>query len=141
MQEGYESYAKRLPAQCRLKLVEIAPLHRGKRADLKRIQRDEGDRILKSIPNDCYVLAMDIKGRAWSTAQLASRLRAWMSDRRDLALLIGGPEGLDQHCLQKADEGWSLSTLTLPHPLVRVVVAEQLYRAWSIVQNLPYHRA
>lgn len=141
VQEGYEDYAKRLPAQCRLKLVEIVPGRRGKGADLKRILRDEGGRILRSIPKECYVVALDITGKAWSTEQLASRLRIWMNDRRSLALLIGGPEGLDKHCLQNADESWSLSMLTLPHPLVRVVVAEQFYRAWSILHNLPYHRA
>lgn len=141
VQEGYEAYARRLPAQCRLKLVEITPGHRRKGADLKRTLRDEGERMLKAIPKDCHVLALDIKGKGWSTEQLAGHLREWMGAGRDLALLIGGPEGLDERCLQRADGSWSLSPLTLPHPLVRVVVAEQFYRAWSILHNLPYHRA
>ena len=140
VQEGYAEYARRLPAQCRLKLVEVVPGHRGKGADLKRTVRDEGERILKTIPKECYVLALDVKGRAWSTEQLSDRLQEWMGERRNPALLIGGPEGLHEHCLQRADEAWSLSKLTLPHPLVRVVVAEQLYRAWSILHNTPYHR-
>ncbi|MES9964111.1 MAG: 23S rRNA (pseudouridine(1915)-N(3))-methyltransferase RlmH [Candidatus Sedimenticola sp. 20ELBAFRAG] len=141
VQEGYQEYAKRLPGECALKLVEIAPGHRGKSADVARTVRDEGERMLKAIPDNCRVIALDVKGRSWSTEQLSEQLDGWMNDGFDLALLIGGPEGLAQTCLQRADGRWSLSALTMPHPLVRVVVAEQLYRAWSIIRNHPYHRA
>ncbi len=139
--EGYAEYARRMPAECRLRLVEVSPGHRGKGADIKRTMRDEGGRMLKAIPKGCQVLALDIGGRNWSTEELSGKLRDWMADGRDLALLVGGPEGLAAECLERASGRWSLSALTLPHPLVRVVVAEQLYRAWSLLRNHPYHRA
>jgi len=141
VQEGYNEYAKRMPAECSLKLVEIPPGHRGKNADIARALRDEGERTLAAIPKSCQVLALDVKGKSWDTEQLSKKMSAWMVDGRDLALLVGGPEGLADACLQRADGRWSLSALTMPHPLVRVVVAEQLYRAWSLLRNHPYHRA
>ncbi|MEJ2619631.1 MAG: 23S rRNA (pseudouridine(1915)-N(3))-methyltransferase RlmH [Candidatus Thiodiazotropha sp.] len=139
--EGYQSYARRLNGDCHLHLLEIAPGQRGKKADIKRIVKDEGERMLKAIPKGCHVVALDVQGRAWSTEQLSNKLQSWMIDGRDLALLVGGPEGLSAECLSQSEGRWSLSPLTLPHPLVRVVVAEQLYRAWSLMHNHPYHRA
>jgi 23S rRNA (pseudouridine1915-N3)-methyltransferase len=139
--EGYEEYARRLPAECALHLLEIAPGHRGKNADIQRTLRDEGERMLKALPKNARVWALDVQGSAWSTEQLSARLGDWMAGGQDLALLVGGPEGLADACLQRAEGRWSLSTLTMPHPLVRVVVAEQLYRAWSLLRNHPYHRA
>ncbi|MCU7892191.1 MAG: 23S rRNA (pseudouridine(1915)-N(3))-methyltransferase RlmH [Candidatus Thiodiazotropha sp. (ex Ustalcina ferruginea)] len=139
--EGYQEYARRMPAECALHLIEIGPGHRGKNADISRTVRDEGERMQKAIPKGCQVLALDLSGTAMSTEQLSAKLETWMADSRDLALLVGGPEGLAADCLQKAQGRWSLSPLTLPHPLVRVVVAEQLYRAWSLMRNHPYHRA
>ncbi len=141
VREGFEEYAKRLPRECTLKLTEIAPGHRGKGADIDRTVRDEGERMLQALPRDCLVLALEVKGRAWNTEQLADRLSDWLSGGRDVALLVGGPEGLADGCRQRADLLWSLSPLTLPHPLVRVVLAEQIYRAWTIFKNHPYHRA
>lgn len=141
VQQGYQEYAKRLPAECALRLKEIAPGKRGKNADIARILQDEGKRTLAAIPPQSRVVALDVKGRAWSTEQLAEQLDFWMGDGRNVSLLIGGPEGLADDCLARADQRWSLSALTYPHPLVRIVVAEQLYRAWSIVRNHPYHRA
>jgi 23S rRNA (pseudouridine1915-N3)-methyltransferase len=87
------------------------------------------------------VIALDVGGRSWSTEQLSERLGSWLGDGRDLALLVGGPEGLARACLERAEGRWSLSPLTFPHPLVRVVLAEQLYRAWSLLRGHPYHRA
>lgn len=139
--EGYEEYARRMPAECGLKLVEINPGHRGKNADIQRTLRDEGERMLKAIPKGCQVIALDVQGSSWSTEKLSKKLGAWMGDGRDLALLVGGPEGLAPDCLARAEGRWSLSPLTMPHPLVRVVVAEQIYRAWSLLRNHPYHRA
>jgi 23S rRNA (pseudouridine1915-N3)-methyltransferase len=139
--EGYTEYARRLPAECALQLVEISPGRRGKGANIPRILQQEGARMLKSIPKHSGVIALDVQGSSWSTEQLASRLADWLAGGRDLALLVGGPEGLAQACLERAEASWSLSALTLPHPLVRVVVAEQLYRAWSLLRNHPYHRA
>ncbi len=140
VQEGYDEYAKRLPAECSLQLVELPLGRRGKGADLTRALREEGERMLKALPRDSLVVALEVKGKTWSTEQLAIKLDGWMGGGRDVALLIGGPDGLADSCLQQADLLWSLSPLTLPHPLVRVVVAEQLYRAWSILRNHPYHR-
>ncbi len=138
--QGYEEYARRLPADCALKLVEIPAGKRGKNADIARITRDEGERTLAAIPKSALVVVLDVKGRPWSTEQLSQQLNGWLHDGRDIALLVGGPEGLALACLARAEQRWSLSALTLPHPLVRIVVAEQLYRAWSIHNGHPYHR-
>ncbi len=141
VQEGYGEYAKRMPSECALRLVEIALGRRGKGADIARALRDEGERMLAAIPKGCQILALDVKGKSWDTEQLSGQMAEWMADGRDLALLVGGPEGLSDTCLQQANGRWSLSALTMPHPLVRVVVAEQLYRALSLLRNHPYHRA
>ncbi len=137
---GYQEYARRLPPECRLNLIEIAPGKRGKNADIERAVRDEGERMLAAIPKDTHVVALDVRGTQWSTAQLSAQLQSWLQGGRDVALLIGGPEGLAEPCLTRAAVKWSLSPLTLPHALVRVVAAEQLYRAWSILKHHPYHR-
>ncbi len=141
VQEGYGEYARRLPPECALELVEIPAGQRRKGTDIARLLRDEGRRMLAAVPRGSRLVALDVKGSAWSTRQLARRLERWMEEGRDPALLVGGPEGLAPECLAAAEERWSLSPLTLPHPLVRVVVAEALYRAWSLLRNHPYHRA
>ncbi len=137
---GYQEYARRLPPECRLNLIEIAPGKRGKNADIARAVQDEGERMLAATPKDTHVVALDVHGTQWSTAQLSAQLQSWLQGGRDVALLIGGPEGLAEPCLTRAAVKWSLSPLTLPHALVRVAAAEQLYRAWSILKNHPYHR-
>lgn len=137
---AYQEYAKRLPRECALKLVEIAPGKRGRNVDVQRSVRDEGERMLAALPRDCQVIALEVGGKSWSTPQLAAQLEAWLPSGRDTALLIGGPEGMDAACRERADQLWSLSALTLPHPLVRVILAEQLYRAWSVMVGHPYHR-
>ncbi len=140
VQEGYRDYARRIPGECALKLVEIAPGRRGKGLDTARAVREEGDRMLRAIPRTSRVVALDVGGKAWTTEQLAEQLAGWMRDGRDLSLLVGGPDGLAEECLGRAHQRWSLSLLTLPHALVRVVVAEQIYRAWSLLRGHPYHR-
>lgn len=140
VQQGYEEYAKRLPHECELILKEIPPGKRVKNSDVRRIIKDEGERMLKSIPLDTHIITLDIPGKAWTTQELAEALKRWLNSGQNIALLIGGPEGLSEAVKQSAHESWSLARLTLPHPLVRVIVAEQLYRAWSILQNHPYHR-
>ena len=139
--EGYREYARRLPAECRLQLVESPAGRRGRNREVARAVNAEGERMLAALPKASRVLALDVRGQAWSTEQLAERLQDWLAGGRDVSLLIGGPEGLARDCLARAEQRWSLGPLTLPHPLVRVVIAEQLYRAWSIVRNHPYHRA
>jgi 23S rRNA (pseudouridine1915-N3)-methyltransferase len=140
VKSGYDEYAKRLPRECRLQLVEIPAGKRGKGANLARAIREEGERMLAALPKEAHVIALDMRGKQWDTPQLAQRLKDWLQDGHDVALLTGGPDGLAESCLKRADHLWSLSKLTLPHPLVRIVVAEQLYRAWSLLKGHPYHR-
>lgn len=141
VEEGYAEYAKRLPPECALRLVEIPVGRRGKGEDLSRVLQREAERLIGAIPTQARVLALDVMGTSWSTEELADRLSGWLRDGRDLALLVGGPEGLADACLERAERRWSLSRLTFPHPLVRVILAEQFYRAWSLLHNHPYHRA
>ncbi len=138
--QGFAEYARRMPRHCQLTLHEISAGKRGKNSDLQRINRDEGRRLLDAVPAQARIIALERRGSQRSTVQLAEAMQAWLADGRDTALLVGGPEGLSEECLQRADETWSLSKMTFAHPLVRVMLAEQLYRAWSIIANLPYHR-
>ena len=140
VQAGYTEYAKRLPHECRLTLHEIPAGKRAKGADLVRLTRDEGTRQLAAVPPGSRIVALDRNGRDLDTQALAGRIEKQLGAGQDLALLVGGPEGLAPECLAAAHERWSLSKLTLAHPVVRVVLAEQLYRAWSILRGLPYHR-
>jgi 23S rRNA (pseudouridine1915-N3)-methyltransferase len=138
--QGYEEYAKRLTHDCTLQLIEIPALKRSKNADIDRITRVEGQKLLAAIPRGARVIALDVQGRQHSTEELAGKLANWLQQGQDVALMVGGPEGLSADCLARANEKWSLSKLTLPHPLVRIVVAEQIYRAWSVLVHHPYHR-
>ncbi|MCK4743024.1 MAG: 23S rRNA (pseudouridine(1915)-N(3))-methyltransferase RlmH [Sulfuriflexus sp.] len=137
---GYDEFIKRLPKEFTPLLKEIPPGRRSKNSDLKRAIAEESERILQAIPKDCLVVALDEKGKSWTTRQLAEQMSDWTSSGRDIALIVGGPDGLSTEIKQRADMKWSLSALTLPHALVRVLLAEQLYRAWSLITNHPYHR-
>lgn len=139
--QGYNEYAHRLPAKCSLHLKEIPAEKRSKNSNIKAVMQKEADKLTAAIPNNCRVVALDVKGQAWSTEKLATRLQNWMMGGQDIALLVGGPDGLADELLALAQEKWSLSKLTFPHPLVRVILAEQLYRAFTITENHPYHRA
>ncbi|GAB6042173.1 23S rRNA (pseudouridine(1915)-N(3))-methyltransferase RlmH [Endothiovibrio diazotrophicus] len=141
VEEGYREYAQRLPRECALELKEIPPGRRGKGADIQRAIREEGERMLAALPKEALVIALDERGRERSTEQLADELGEWLQGGRDVVLLVGGPDGLAAECKGRAERTWGLSKLTLPHPLVRVVVAEQIYRAWSLLKGHPYHRA
>ena len=138
---GYTEYARRLPHECSLHLVEIPVSKRRKSLPAARAMQEEGQLMLAAIPAGCLVIALDVTGKVWSTEGLAERLQQWMAGGRDVALLVGGPDGLAPECLAIADLRWSLSALTYPHALVRIVLAEQLYRAWSISVGHPYHRS
>lgn len=140
VQQGYEDYARRLPRECGLILKEIAPGSRGRNCDVSRSVRDEGERMLAAIPAHSHSVALDLSGRPWSTLELSAVLKRWLESGQSVALLVGGPEGLSDAVKKAARESWCLSNLTFPHPLVRIVVAEQLYRAWSLLNNHPYHR-
>ena len=137
---GYGEFAGRMPPECRLHLIEIPLPKRAKGLDTARWVEQEGARMLAAIPKDCLVWALDVAGKEWSTEELAKELAQWLQDGRDVALLVGGPDGLAPACLERAERRWSLSRLTLPHMVVRIVAAEQLYRAWTVLQGHPYHR-
>ena len=141
VETGVAEYRKRLPPEISFETREIALGKRGKNADITRAMAEEGAAMLAAIGARDRVIALDVRGKALSTEQLAEKLAAWQMHGDDVSLLVGGPDGLANVCLERASERWSLSALTLPHPLVRVLLAEQLYRAWSINHNHPYHRS
>ena len=138
---GIAEYEPRLPREWRFELVEIPVAARGNNADVERLKRAEGEKMMRAIPEGAQVIALDEYGDALSSVEWARAVQDWQRHGRDVALLIGGPDGLAPECLKRAQRRWSLSKLTLPHGLVRVFVLEQLYRAWSLTTNHPYHRA
>ncbi|AAM41885.1 23S rRNA (pseudouridine(1915)-N(3))-methyltransferase RlmH [Xanthomonas campestris] len=139
--QGFAEYQKRLSHWMPLELVEIEPGLRGKGRDAQRAIDDEGRRVLAALPKNAHVVALDVPGRPLSSEQLAQRMEHWRGQGRDLAFLIGGPEGHAADVVKSANESWSIGPLTLPHMLVRLIVAEQLYRAAAMLANHPYHRA
>lgn len=140
VETGYAEYAKRMPRDCVVELVELPLAQRGKNTDIARAMEKEGEEMLAAIGKGEQVIALDVKGKPWSTEQLAEHMANWRMSGNNYCLLIGGPDGLAPQRLAQAHVRWSLSALTLPHPLVRIVVIEQLYRACSILQNHPYHK-
>ena len=139
--EGFSEYQKRLSHWLPLELLEVAPGLRGKGRDAARAMQEESQRVIAGLPKHAHVVALDGRGKAYSSEQLAQRMEFWRQQGRDLAFLIGGPEGHAPEIISSANESWSLGPLTLPHMLVRLVLAEQLYRAASLLANHPYHRA
>lgn len=137
--DGFAEYAKRLARELPLQLVEISTKSRSR--DVARAIADESAALLAAIPKGAHVVALDGRGKAWSSEDLAVQLGRWRMLGKDLAFVIGGPDGLGGGLLERADQRWSLGPATLPHPLVRIVVAEQLYRAVSQLASHPYHRA
>ena len=138
--DGVDTYRKRLPRHIELEFREISAAQRsGGRTPDQQI-RKEGEAMLKAVPEHAYTIALDERGEMWSSRELAAHLESWMANHPRVALLIGGADGLSDQCRERAARAWSLSPLTLPHALVRVVLAEQLYRAWTLVQGHPYHR-
>jgi len=131
IQEGFQEYAKRMPAESRLELVEVKP---------GRDKAEEGRRLLEALPPRATLLVLDERGKAFSTTDLAKMMEGWMREAVQPAFAIGGADGLDEAVKSRAARTFSLSALTLPHQLVRVVLAEQLYRASSILAGHPYHR-
>ncbi len=138
--DGFAEYAKRLPPEIRVELVELPLGPRGKSRPVERAVAREGEAMLRAVGDGDGVVALEVTGKPWSTEKLAEQLRGWQESGHSWNLLIGGPDGLAPDCLARADGQWSLSPLTLPHPLVRLVLIEQLYRAWSINAGHPYHR-
>jgi 23S rRNA (pseudouridine1915-N3)-methyltransferase len=140
VQTGYDEYAKRLPRECALVLREIPLPTRSKNSDTTKAIEKESEAMLAIIPAQERVIALDILGKPQTTTSIAQALQTWQMQGGNTSFLIGGPDGLSAACLARAQEKWSLSGLTLPHPIVRIVLAEQLYRAWSLLNNHPYHR-
>ena len=140
VQDGWAEYARRFPRGLTLRLKEIPMARRGRNADLAALQRAEAEALQGAVPAGHRTVALDERGKPWSTAELAAQLENWMREEHGVCFLVGGPDGLTRSCRDEADSVWSMSRLVLPHPLVRVILAEQLYRAWTITQNHPYHR-
>lgn len=138
--QGFQEYTRRFSQDTSFHLVEIPAGKRGKNADIARILDKEGEQMLATIPKGNRIVTLEVTGKPWTTPQLAQHLTNWQHDGRDVALLVGGPEGLAPACIKASEQKWSLSPLTLPHPMVRIIVAESLYRAWSLNHNHPYHR-
>ncbi len=132
-------YLKRMPREVSVEIIEIKPDKRASGKNSKVVQEAEAARILEAAGKDLLIV-LDEHGQEVTTTQLAQRMENWLAGGRDVALVIGGADGLHASLKQKADWLWSLSKLTMPHGMVRVVLAEQLYRAWTVIQNHPYHR-
>jgi 23S rRNA (pseudouridine1915-N3)-methyltransferase len=139
--EAWKDYAKRMPPDCALELREIKPEPRTSGKTPAQLMAAEAKRIEAALPPGVHRIALDERGDDLTTVRLSSRLERWRGLGSDIALLIGGPDGLDPVLKAQCPELLRLSSLTLPHPLVRVVLAEQLYRAWAIMTGHPYHRA
>lgn len=137
---GYLDYAKRLQDDVRLELVEIPAAKRTKNSDVDKMKAQEGDALLAAIHPSERVIALEVGGKEHSTEALSHQMTDWLQGCKNICLLVGGPDGLSKEVLKRAESLWSLSPLTLPHPLVRIVLAEQLYRAWTLLKGHPYHR-
>lgn len=140
VEAGVAEYRKRLPRDFELGITEIALASRGKGGDIARAVAKEGESCLRAVSPDDYLIALDVQGKSQSTEQLAGQFRQLRDSGRNVAMLVGGPDGLAPACLQAAAARWSLSALTFPHPVVRIILAEQVYRVWSILARHPYHR-
>lgn len=140
VEEGWHEYARRLPGEMPLELVEIPLTTRSKNADITRMIRQEGEAMLAKVQPGERIVTLEVQGRAWSTEQLARELERWRLEARNVNLMVGGPEGLAPEVCARSEQRWSLSALTLPHPLVRILVGEQIYRAWTVLSGHPYHK-
>ena len=137
---GFNDYIKRMPAECRIVLKEIKPQERNSNMRAEQAMQIERVRIEAALPKGARLIALDERGIDPDSVQLSAHLQKWREDGRDVVFIIGGADGLDPELKSRADQLLRLSNLTLPHGMVRVLLAEQLYRAWSIIQNHPYHR-
>lgn len=137
--DGIDQYASRLKRECNFLITEIKTAER-KKQSVTSLKADEAKAILAAISPSAHVIAMDRSGNNWSTEQLAGKLQDWSQQTNHFQFLIGGPDGLADECLAKANQKWSLSKLTFPHFLVRVMLAEQIYRAMMVNAGHPYHK-
>lgn len=141
VQEGFREYQKRMPSNIQLLIKEIEPDKRSGKGGDEKSKEKEAKEIMAAIPKKAYIVALDERGNQYTSLELSKRFASWQNVGSDIVLLVGGPNGLTDELRNMANELWSLSKLTLPHPLVRIFLAETIYRAWSIDMNLPYHRA
>ena len=141
VEAGFDEYARRMPHEATIELMEIKPEKRGEGKKVEQLLVAEAARILAALPSKCRIVAMDERGRQWTTAKLANSITGWMRNGGDTAFLVGGADGLDANIKNSADEVLALSAMTLPHGLARILLAEQLYRAVSLINRHPYHRA
>ncbi len=141
VQEGFNDYQKRFPSEMKLVLEEIPPVKRNGKSSEEKAKELEAKLILEALPKKAYIIALDERGKQYTSLEMGQKVGSWQSLGMDVVLIVGGPNGLTDEIRQKANEMWSLSKLTLPHPLVRVFLAETIYRGYSIYANLPYHRA
>lgn len=140
IEDGFGEYAKRMPPECRIHLKEIKPVERSGSKTAETVMALERAKIEAAMPKGSRIVALDERGKNLTTMQLSQLLTQWQQDGRDVTFVIGGADGLDAGFKASADMLVRISSLTLPHGMVRVLLAEQLYRAWSITQNHPYHR-
>jgi 23S rRNA (pseudouridine1915-N3)-methyltransferase len=141
VQQASEDFIRRLPAEIKINSILLPLIKRGKNPDIKRIVRDESRKLLAATPDDSVLIVLDVLGKAVTTEKLASMFESWHQHGQDITFVIGGPDGVSDELLSAATVKLSLSALTFPHHLVRVILLEQVYRAWSILNNHPYHRA
>ncbi len=139
--DASNDFVKRLPAEIKFNAILLPLIKRGKNPDIPRIIRDESRKILNAVPKGSQLVVLDVLGKAVSTMKLSGILENWLQQGQDITIVIGGPDGVSDELLASASLKLSLSALTFPHHLVRVILLEQIYRAWSIINNHPYHRA
>jgi len=137
---GFMEYAKRMPREAKIELLELKPEPRTSGKTPQQIMEAEAHRILAALPAGCLRIALDERGASWTTRQLADKMGQWMGEGRDVAFIIGGADGLHESVKKSTQQLLALSAMTLPHAMVRVLLAEQLYRAHSLLHNHPYHR-
>ena len=139
--DASNDFIKRLPAEIKINSILLPLIKRGKNPDIPRIIRDESRKLLAAVPKNSQLVVLDVLGRSVTTMKFSSMLEDWLQQGQDISIVIGGPDGVSDELLSQARTKLSLSGLTFPHPLVRVILLEQIYRAWSILNNHPYHRA
>lgn len=141
VEDAGQDFVKRMPSEIKINLILLPLIKRGKNPDIPRIVRDESRKLLTAVPKGSVLIVLDVLGRSVTTMKLSSLLESWLQQGQDISIVIGGPDGVSDELLSKASSRLSLSELTFPHTLVRVILLEQIYRAWSILNNHPYHRA
>ncbi|MCG6937465.1 MAG: 23S rRNA (pseudouridine(1915)-N(3))-methyltransferase RlmH [Gammaproteobacteria bacterium] len=141
VEQASQDFIKRLPPEIKINSILLPLVKRGKNPDIPRIIRDESQKLLAAVPRDSLLVVLDVLGHPVTTMKLSSMLEMWLQQAQDVSIIIGGPDGVSDELLSRAALTLSLSALTFPHTLVRVILLEQIYRAWSILHNHPYHRA